>query len=136
MTPLYAAAFQNHTDVVNYLIQKGANVNIKNKNGVRFCVNFSNIEFESVWDRNGFLFHTSFTENTWNKKLYSSAISAKCCKKMAVFNVSKKYSWCRSNLNFLKFFCPASWSQKNNFLLFRRYCFIINERNWKILCCA
>ena len=34
-TPLFVAAAMNHVDTVRYLVDKGADINVKTKNGVR-----------------------------------------------------------------------------------------------------
>ena len=37
MTPLHVAAERGYTEIVDYLVCKGANVNIQEKNGVIKC---------------------------------------------------------------------------------------------------
>ena len=45
-TPLHWAAFYGHTDTVHYLTEKGANINIKDDDGVRNGTVMLLIEFE------------------------------------------------------------------------------------------
>ena len=33
-TPLFWAAYEGHVDIVRYLVEQGADINIKDKNGV------------------------------------------------------------------------------------------------------